>query len=182
MSNNRLGELLVRNKLIDEKQLAKALEEQRASGGRLGASLVKLGYLKEEDLAAFLSRQYGVPSINLAEFDIDLNVIKLVSNEVAQKYQLVPVNRAGSTLIVAMSDPSNIFAIDDIKFMTGYNVEVVVAPEASIKQSIDKYYDQSASFEEVMGDLDDIDLELVDEGEEVDVRDLEKASEDAPVV
>jgi type IV pilus assembly protein PilB len=182
MTTNRLGVLLVRNKLIDEKQLAKALEEQRASGGRLGASLVKLGYLKEEDLAAFLSRQYGVPSINLAEFDIDPNVIKLVPAEVAQKYQLVPVNRAGSTLIVAMADPSNIFAIDDIKFMTGYNVEIVVAAEASIKQSIDKYYDQSASFDDVMGNMEDIDLELVDDDEQIDVGALEKATEDAPVV
>ena len=182
MAANRLGELLVRNKLIDEKQLAKALEEQKSTGGRLGASLVKLGYLKEEDLAAFLSRQYGVPSINLNEFEIDDAVIKLVPNEVAQKYQLVPVNRAGSTLIVAMADPSNIFAIDDIKFMTGYNVEVVVAAEASIRQAIDKYYDQSASFDEVMGDMDDIDLEVVDDEDEVDVSALEKASEDAPVV
>ncbi len=182
MAVNRLGELLVRNKLIDEKQLAKALEEQKSTGGRLGASMVKLGYLKEEDLAAFLSRQYGVPSINLSEFDIDETVIKLVSAEVVQKYQLIPVNRAGSTLIVAMADPSNIFAIDDIKFMTGYNVEIVVAAETSIKQAIDKYYDQSASFDDVMGDLDDIDLEVVDDGEEVDVSQLEKASEDAPVV
>ncbi len=182
MAVNRLGELLVRNKLIDEKQLAKALEEQKTSGGRLGASLVKLGYLKEEDLAAFLSRQYGVPSINLSEFEIDESVIKLVPAEVVQKYQLIPVNRAGSTLIVAMADPSNIFAIDDVKFMTGYNVEVVVAAEASIKQAIDKYYDQSASFDDVMGDLDDIDLEIVDDVDEIDARDLEKASEDAPVV
>ncbi len=182
MAANRLGELLVRNKLIDEKQLAKALEEQKASGGRLGASLVKLGYLKEEDLAAFLSRQYGVPSINLSEFEIDESVIKLIPPEVVQKYQLMPVNRAGSTLIVAMADPSNIFAIDDIKFMTGYNVEVVVAAEASIKTAIDKYYDQSASFDDVMGDLDDIDLEVVDEDDEIDSSELEKASEDAPVV
>jgi type IV pilus assembly protein PilB len=182
MAANRLGELLVRNKLIDEKQLAKALEEQKSTGGRLGASLVKLGYLKEEDLAAFLSRQYGVPSINLNEFDIDENVIKLIPAEVVQKYQLIPVNRAGSTLIVAMADPSNIFAIDDIKFMTGYNVEVVVAFEASIRYAIDKYYDQSSSFDDVMGDLEDIDLEIIDDGEEIDTRDLEKASEDAPVV
>jgi type IV pilus assembly protein PilB len=182
MATNRLGELLVRNKLIDDKQLAKALEEQRATGGRLGASLVKLGYLREEDLAAFLSRQYGVPSINLNEFEIDANVIKLVSNEIAQKYQLIPVNRAGSTLIVAMADPSNIFAIDDIKFMTGYNVEVVVAAEASIKQAIDKYYDQSASFDDVMGNLEDIDLEVVDEDEQIDVTALERSTEDAPVV
>ncbi len=182
MAINRLGELLVRNKLIDEKQLAKALEEQKATGGRLGASLTKLGFLKEEDLAAFLSRQYGVPSINLNEFEIDESVIKLVPADVVQKYQLIPVNRAGSTLIVAMADPSNIFAIDDIKFMTGYNVEVVVTSEASIRTAIDKYYDQSASFDDVMGDLDDIDLEVVDDGEEVDSSELEKASEDAPVV
>ena len=182
MAANRLGELLVRNKLIDEQQLAKALDEQRSSGGRLGASLVKLGYLKEEDLAAFLSRQYGVPSINLNEFEIDESVIKLIPAEVVQKYQLIPVNRAGSTLIVAMSDPSNIFAIDDIKFMTGYNVEVVVSAEASIKNAIDKYYDQSASFDDVMGDLDDIDLEVIDDGDEIDTSELEKASEDAPVV
>jgi len=182
MSVNRLGELLVRNKLIDEKQLAKALEEQKASGGRLGASLTKLGFLKEEDLAAFLSRQYGVPSINLNEFEIDESVIKLIPAEVVQKYQLIPVNRAGSTLIVAMADPSNIFAIDDIKFMTGYNVEVVVTSEASIRTAIDKYYDQSASFDDVMGDLDDIDLEVIEDGEDIDSSELEKASEDAPVV
>ncbi len=182
MATNRLGELLVRNKLIDEKQLAKALEEQKSTGGRLGASLVKLGYLKEEDLAAFLSRQYGVPSINLSEFEIDESVIKLIPAEVVQKYQLIPVNRAGSTLIVAMADPSNIFAIDDIKFMTGYNVEVVVAAEASVKTAIDKYYDQSASFDDVMGDLDDIDLEVIDDADEIDTGELEKASEDAPVV
>ena len=182
MAINRLGELLVRNKLIDEKQLAKALEEQKASGGRLGASLTKLGFLKEEDLAAFLSRQYGVPSINLNEFEIDENVIKLIPAEVVQKYQLIPVNRAGSTLIVAMADPSNIFAIDDIKFMTGYNVEVVVTSEGSIKTAIDKYYDQSASFDDVMGDLDDIDLEVIDEDDEIDSGELAKASEDAPVV
>jgi len=182
MTSNRLGELLVRNNLIDDRQLAKALEEQKVSGGRLGASLIKLGFIKEEELAAFLSRQYGVPSINLAEFEIDPAVIKLVLPEVAQKYQIVPINRAGATLIVAMSDPSNIFAIDDIKFMTGYNVEVVVAPEQSIRDAIDKYYDQSATFDDVMGNLDDIDLEVVEEDDDVDIRDLEKASEDAPVV
>jgi type IV pilus assembly protein PilB len=182
MTSNRLGELLLRNKLINEVQLSKALEEQKVQGGRLGASLVKLGFIKEEDLAAFLSRQYGVPSINLSEFAIDPAVIQLIPAEVSQKYQIVPINRAGSTLIIAMSDPSNIFAIDDIKFMTGYNVEVVVAAEASIKAAIDKYYDQSASLADVMEDLEDIDLEIVEEGDDVDVSDLAKASEDAPVV
>jgi len=182
MADKRLGELLVRNNLIDQHQLSKALEDQKTQGGRLGASLIKLGFLKEEELANFLSRQYGVPSINLADFDIDPNVINLVPSEVANKYHIVPINRAGSTLIVAMSDPSNIFAIDDIKFMTGYNVEVVVAPDASVKNAIDKYYDQSSSMADVMGELEDIDLELVDEEDDVDVGALEKASEDAPVV
>ncbi|MHB1398638.1 MAG: type IV-A pilus assembly ATPase PilB [Trichloromonadaceae bacterium] len=182
MKSNRLGELLVRNKLITDVQLAKALEDQKVQGGRLSMSLVKLGFLKELDLASFLSKQYGVPSINLAEFDIDSAVIRLIPPEVAQKYHLVPINRAGSTLIVAMSDPSNIFAIDDIKFMSGYNVEVVVAPDSSIKEAIDRYYDQSATLADVMNDLEDIDLEVVDESDQADVRDLERASEDAPVV
>ncbi len=182
IKGNRLGELLVRNRLVTEEQLKKALDLQKNEGCRLGAALIKLDFIKEDELAAFLSRQYGVPSINLSEFEIDTAVIRLLPAEVAQKYQIIPINRAGSTLIVAMSDPSNIFAIDDIKFMTGYNVEVVVAPEAAIKKAIDKYYDQSATFADVMEDLDDIDLEVVDEADNVDVRDLEKASEDAPVV
>lgn len=182
MKSNRLGELLVRNKLITDVQLAKAVEDQKVQGGRLSMSLVKLGFMKELDLASFLSKQYGVPSINLAEFDIDPTVIRLIPPDVAQKYHLVPINRAGSTLIVAMADPSNIFAIDDIKFMTGYNVEVVVAPDSSIKEAIDRYYDQSATLADVMNDLEDIDLEVVDESDQTDVRDLERASEDAPVV
>lgn len=182
MTSNRLGELLVRNELINDQQLHDALEDQKAQGGRLGSSLIKLGFVKEEQLSAFLSKQYGVPSINLSEFEIDSDVIRQIPPEVAQKYQIVPVNRAGSTLIVAMNDPSNIFAIDDIKFMTGFNVEVVVATESSIKAAIDQYYDQSASLADVMGDLDDIDLELVDDADDVDVRELERATEDAPVV
>ncbi len=183
MSANRLGELLVRNQLITDDQLKKALDEQKKEGSRLGAALIKLGYIQEADLATFLSKHYGVPSINLAEFDVEPAVIETVPAEVAQKYQMIPINRAGATLIVAMADPSNIFAIDDIKFMTGYNVEVVVASEAAIKEAIDKYYDQSSSLADVMGDLEDFDdLELVEDAGLDDVGNLEKASEDAPVV
>ena len=119
MSVNRLGELLVRNQLISDVQLAKAMAEQKKEGIRLGAALIKLGYVQENDLASFLSKHYGVPSINLTEFEVDPAVISLIPTEVVQKYQMVPINRAGATLIVAMADPSNIFAIDDIKFMTG---------------------------------------------------------------
>ncbi|NOQ51890.1 MAG: type IV-A pilus assembly ATPase PilB [Desulfuromonadaceae bacterium] len=183
MSADRLGELLVRNQLVSDDQLAKAVTEQKKEGIRLGAALIKLGYIQETDLASFLSKHYGVPSINLTEFDVDPAVVSLVPPAVAQKYQLVPINRAGATLIVAMADPSNIFAIDDIKFMTGFNVEVVVAAEAAIKDAIDKYYDQSSSLADVMEGLEDFDdLELVEDASLEDVGELEKASEDAPVV
>jgi len=185
MQASRLGELLVRNNLITKEQLAKSLDEQKESGGqiRLGSILIKNGLITEPDLTSFLSKQYGVPSINLAEFEIEQAVIKIIPVEIAQKYQIVPVNRAGSTLIIAMSDPSNIFAIDDIKFMTGYNVEVVVSAETAIKTAIDKYYDQSASLADVMSDLETMDdLEVVGDEEDIDVSSLERATEDAPVV
>ena len=183
MSVSRLGELLVRNQLISDNQLANAISEQKKDGIRLGAALVKLGYVQEHDLASFLSKHYGVPSIDLAEFDIDPAVVALIPAEVAQKYQLVPINRAGATLIVAMSDPSNIFAIDDIKFMTGFNVEVVVAAEVAIRDAIDKFYDQSSSMADALEGLEDFDdLEFVDEASFDDINELERASEDAPVV
>lgn len=184
MQASRLGDLLVKNNLITKEQLNKALDEQKDSGGqlRLGTILIKNGVISEPDLTSFLSKQYGVPSINLADFEVDQAVIKIIPSEISQKYQIIPVNRAGSTLIVAMSDPSNIFAIDDIKFMTGYNVEVVVASETAVKLAIDKYYDQSASLADVMGDLEMEDLEVIGEEDEVDISSLERATEDAPVV
>jgi type IV pilus assembly protein PilB len=180
MANNRLGELLVRKQLITDIQLAKALEDQKANGGRLGATLVGLGFIKEEVFTSFLSQQYGVPSINLNEFEIDPSVIKLVPAEVAQKHNIIPINRTGATLIIAMSDPSNINAIDELRFRTGYAVVVVVTSENSIRVALDQYYDQSASFSEAMM-LDDIDLEVVEESE-VDAHALESAAEEAPVV
>jgi len=184
MQMSRLGELLVANNLISREHLARALEEQKDSSGqlRLGTILIKNDFISETDLTSFLSKQYGVPSINLAELEVDAAVIKIIPADIAQKYQIIPVNRAGSTLIVAMSDPSNIFAVDDIKFMTGYNVEVVVASEASLKAAIDKFYDQSASLADVMGDLEMEDFEVVGDEEEIDVSSLERATEDAPVV
>jgi type IV pilus assembly protein PilB len=184
MQMSRLGDLLVANNLITREHLARSLEEQKESSGqlRLGTILIKNNFISEHELTAFLSKQYGVPSINLAELEIDASVIKIIPADVAQKYQIIPVNRAGSTLIVAMSDPSNIFAVDDIKFMTGYNVEVVVASEAALKVAIDKFYDQSASLADVMGEMDMEDFEVVGDEDEVDVSSLERATEDAPVV
>ena len=125
----RIGELLLKEKRITPEQLQEALNYQRSNGGKLGANLVKLGYVKDEEITALLSKQYGVPSIALSQFEIDPAVIKLVPAETARKYQIVPLSRAGATLTIAMTDPTNVFAMDDVKFMTGYNVEPVVASE-----------------------------------------------------
>ena len=183
----RLGELLVRENLISLQQLQAAQEEQRKSGGRLGYNLTKLGYIEENELTQFLSKQYGVPAINLSEFEIDGEVIRLVPREVAEKHQVIPVNRAGASLIVAMADPSNIFAIDDLKFLTGYNIEVVVASDGAIRESIEKYYGQGGethelSYDEVMAEFDEDEIEVGADEDDSNVVDLEKSAEDAPVV
>jgi type IV pilus assembly protein PilB len=180
--NERIGELLVKQNLLTAEQLQKARDETRASGGRLGAQITDLGFLDESDLTDFVAKQYGVPSIDLDEFEIDPAVIQLIPEEVAAKHTVIPVNRAGSSLILATADPANIFALDDIKFLTGYNIQPVVAAEEAIRRTIDKYYDQSTSLEDVMGDFDDSEIDLVHDEVDVDVGELAKASEDAPVV
>ncbi len=175
--------MLVKAALITREQLNQALQQQQTAGGRIGTNLVKLGFISEDDITSFLSRQYGVPSINLSHFEIDGNVIKLIPSEIAQKHQVIPINRTGNVLTVAMADPSNIFAIDDIKFMTGFKVEPVVAAETSIKNSINKYYDSAGMVEDIMKDFDDKEVEaLRDEEEAVNAAELGKAAEDAPVV
>src|SRR5919199_2746739 len=136
----RIGELLLKEKRITPEQLQQALNHQKANGGKLGYNLVKLGLVKDEEITALLSKQYGVPSINLTQFEIDPGVIKLVPGDTALKYQIIPLSRTGATLTIAMTDPTNVFAMDDIKFMTGYNVEPVVASEVAITDAIEKYY------------------------------------------
>jgi type IV pilus assembly protein PilB len=180
--NEQIGELLVKENLLTAEQLRKARDDARAQGSRLGAQITKLGFLDENDLTDFVAKQYGVPSIDLEEFEIEQAVIQLIPEDVATKHTVIPVNRAGSTLILATSDPSNIFALDDIKFLTGYNIQPVVAAEDAIRRAIDKYYDQSTSLEDVMGDFDDSDIDLVHDADDVDINELAKASEDAPVV
>src|SRR5215203_3583111 len=136
----RIGELLIKEKRITPAQLQDALNYQKTAGGKLGLNLVKLGFVKDDEITSLLSKQYGVPSINLAQFDIDPAVIKLIPAETAQKYQIVPLSRSGATLTIAMTDPTNVFAMDDIKFMTGYNVEPVVASEIAVSDAITRYY------------------------------------------
>src|SRR2546423_1278566 len=140
--SQRLGDLLVKEKVISTEQLEQAVKLQKDGGGkdRLGSVLVKLGFLSDEDVTNFLSRQYGVPAINLQYFEIDPAVVKLIPQETARRYQILPLSRVGSALTIAMVDPTNVFAMDDIKFMTGFNIEPVVASESAISEGIDKAY------------------------------------------
>src|SRR5881227_16516 len=208
----RIGELLLKEKRLTPEQLQEALNYQKANGGKLGYNLVKLGYVKDEEITALLSKQYGVPSINLAQFEIDPSVIKLIPADTAQKYQIIPLSRAGATLTIAMTDPTNVFAMDDIKFMTGYNVEPVVASETAVIEAIQRYYpiaakstvSKSASpssssasaaasgpsalematkgLEELQALEDTGDVEVLEELEEISAEALAKQGEDAPVV
>ncbi|HYS79330.1 MAG TPA: type IV-A pilus assembly ATPase PilB [Anaeromyxobacteraceae bacterium] len=181
--SGRLGELLVRENLISLQQLQKAQEDQRKTGGRIGSLLVRSGAIAEGDLTNFLSKQYGVPAISLKDFDVDDEVIKLIPKTIAEKHQVVPVNRAGSSLIIAMSDPSNIFAIDEIKFHTGYNVEPVVASEQAIKEAIERYYaEKGPSYDELMQGFDDSEVSIIEAQDGEEAVDLEKSAGEAPVV
>ncbi|MBL4636790.1 MAG: Flp pilus assembly complex ATPase component TadA, partial [Kofleriaceae bacterium] len=182
---SRLGELLVREKMISLQQLQDAQDDAKRSGRRLGVALSQLGYVDDGDLTKFLAQQYSLPSINLSDFEIDPGVLKLVPKAIAMKHLVIPVNRAGATLIVAMSDPSNIFAIDELKFLTQYNIEPVVASEAAIDEAITRYYDQGPDLEEMLEEfgsgLDDVDFEM-DTADDMNVVDLENQAGEAPVV
>jgi len=184
----KLGEMLVKAGLIGTEQLQEALGAQKQTGEKLGYVLVSLGYVQEEEITQLLSEQYGVPSINLRHFEIDESVIDLIPAEVSQKYLVVPVNRTGATLTIAMADPTNVFAMDDIKFMTGYNVEPVVASETAIREAIENYYGSAHSLElkKVMDEMAEQDspssLEVLEDEEEEDLASLEASSEEAPVV
>jgi len=201
----RIGELLLKEKRITPEQLQEALNYQRTAGGKLGANLVQMGYVKDEEITALLSKQYGVPSIALNQFEIDPAVIKLVPADTARKYQIVPLSRAGATLTIAMTDPTNVFAMDDVKFMTGYNVEPVVASEIGLLEAIDKYYGVAAqaaakalantaapgesALDVATRALDDMptlpagdDVEVIEELEEISAETLSRQGEEAPVI
>jgi type IV pilus assembly protein PilB len=181
--SGRLGDLLVNNGLITPAQLEKALQEQKISGNKLGSGLVKLGFITEKNLVSFLSRHYGVPAIDLHEVQVDPEAIKMIPADVIFKYQAIPIKRIGSTLRVAMSDPSNILAIDDIKFLAGCHVEVFVSTESAIKAAIDRFADPSDTLSQIMENIEEGErMELLEDTEDINVNELQQASEDAPVI
>jgi type IV pilus assembly protein PilB len=193
----RIGELLLKEKRITPEQLQEALTHQRQGGGKLGFNLVKLGYVRDDEITSLLSKQYRVPSIALGQFEIDPAVIKLIPAETAHKYQIVPLSRSGATLTIAMTDPTNVFAMDDIKFMTGYNVEPVVASETAVVEAIQKYYGKAAvpaapaavpsalelaskALEEMPTDNDEV--AVLDGLEEISAEMLARQGEEAPII
>src|SRR6187399_2015414 len=201
----RLGDLLLKEKRITPEQLQEALTYQKQKGGKLGFALVSLGFTKEAEITALLSKQFGVPSIAIGQFTIDASVIKLVPAETAQKYQIIPLSRSGATLTIAMTDPTNVFAMDDIKFMTGYNVEPVVASETEVDEALQRYYGKAAvaaasaadaaasagpsALEMASQALENMpvldnpgDVEVLSEFEEISAEALAKQGEEAPVI
>src|ERR1700733_5275540 len=174
--SQRLGDLLVKEKIITPEQLEQANKVQKEQSCRLGSALVKLGFLTDEDVTNFLSRQYGVPAINLSYFEIDPAVVKLI-----------PLSRVGASLTIAMVDPTNVFAMDDIKFMTGFNIEPVVASESSILSGIEKAYGATKEEDletvmQSMSEMNESDVELQSEEQQLELAELEKAADEAPVV
>jgi type IV pilus assembly protein PilB len=188
--SRRLGDLLVREGLIDNEQLARALQEQKGSNDKLGSILVKLSFVTEENLIAFLSRQYGIQSITLSQLDIDPDILKLVPEQIARKYEVLPVKLQGNTLTLAMGDPTNVFALDDVGFMTNLQVIPAVASQAAIRQAIDRAYDsKGGGIADIVSEMEGAaaDVELVEGDEEaaaskVDVFELKESADEAPVV
>jgi len=180
----KIGELLVQEGLISPEQLTRALEEHQHSGERIGAALIKLGSISESTLVEFLSRQFHVPSVNLSKLAIPKDISALIPMDIEQKYQAVPFGVMGNTLNVAMSDPGNLFMIDDLRFLTRKNIQVHVAPESSIKKLISQNVaGQDDNLDDMMGILkEEIDVDVVEAAEDVDLSFLEDAAEQAPVV
>jgi len=180
---SRIGELLVRERMLSLQQLQQAQDEAKRTGKRLGATLARLGYVDDQRLTQFVAKQYSLPSINLNEIEIDPAVIKLIPREICEKHQVIPIRRNGPTLVVAMADPSNIYAIDELKFLTQYNIEPVVASESGLEAALSRYYDKGPDLDQMVGelDVDDVDFAAMTD-ENVNVVDLENQAGEAPVV
>ncbi len=180
---DRIGEMLLRAGIIDEDKLEKAVDYQRTQGGKVSSALIKLDFLDEDDLLEFLSRQLGLPTVSLDEIDVDPDSVKLIQPAIAQKYMAIPYGQVNGTLHVAMADPTDLNAIDDIKFMTDLAVEVSIATESQIRKALDAFYDTGMDAQEMLDEFEDDDMESISGDEsDLDGEDSLKAAEDAPVV
>jgi type IV pilus assembly protein PilB len=181
---DRLGDLLIKEGLITKDQLDKALQEQKQNGTRLGYNLVKLGFVQETEITKMLARQYRMPAVDLARFEVDPKIVKLIPGDVALKHLVLPLKREGRTLTVAMADPTNMGVIDDLKFITRYDIFPVIAGEYTLRMALDKHYEQSdAQLDTILKDMDaeaDEELEVLQEQQEEAAPSV--VADDAPVV
>jgi len=180
---SRLGDLLVRRGQLEPGQLERALTEQRTAGGALAAHLVKLGFMDEDELLTYLQKEYRLPVVDPSSLDIEPEVLALIPSSMAHKHHMIPVNLVRSTLTLAMADPSNLIAINEVKFLTSYDIKIAVAGIGAVQRAIERYYDSSSNYDQVLNELGgDTDLQLVQGEEEINVQELERATEEAPVV
>ena len=182
--SRRIGELLLREKKITSQQLEEALEEQKRLGGKhkIGGLLVQKGFIEEETLTFFLAKHFGLPLVDLKAVDFDLSLTEVIPAPVARKYEILPIGREGSNLKIAISDPSNIFALDELKFLTGKNIQLFLASEPALKEAIEKNYNINESISNVLEDIKNLDVDFIKSEEEPDVNSLEQAAAEAPVV
>jgi type IV pilus assembly protein PilB len=179
---SRLGEFLLKRSLITHDQLTKAVTEQQHHGGILANHLVRLGFLSEEQLTAQLEKEYRLPIVDPMSLEIGAEVLQLVPSSLANKHHLLPLNLIGSTLTIVMADPSNLVAINEVKFLTGYDVRVVLAQLSSLRKAMDRFYENGSSIQEVLTAIESEEVELVRDEQDIDLKELERATEEAPVV
>ena len=186
-ATDRIGDLLVREGLIDQSQLGKALDDAKLNGTRVGYSLIKLGFVKEEDLTRMLARQYRMPAVDLNRVTLDEKILKLLPGEVAQKHLVLPLRRVGRTITIAMANPTNPGLLDELKFITRHDIEPVIVGEYTLRKHLDKYYPQEAEdtgLQKLLSEIegaDDVEV-IAEKDEEVSVAALQAQVEDAPVV
>lgn len=182
----RLTELLIKNNLITQENLDKALIIQKEKGGRLSDILVKMGFISEDDLTLMLSQSLGLPPIDMSRVKIDPSIIKMIPADIARYYQILPVSKMGNSLTLVMADPLNIFAIDDVKALTGFKINPIIAKPKEIMQAIETYYsgDSHQMIEDIMKGISDTEkLELVRESkDDMDVEELARLTQEAPVI
>jgi type IV pilus assembly protein PilB len=182
MSSLKLGEILVRQGVVKPDQLQAAVEEQKRNGGKLTAAILQLGFVKENQILRALEKHYGVPGVEVNTFEIDATVVQLIPKDVCEKNNLIPLQKAGNTLVVAFSDPSNIMVKEDLRFITRHRIQAVVGTETGIAAGIDKYYSGSISMKSLNSMNDGIDEEFSFQGPQAEIIDQDGATDDAPIV
>jgi len=180
--SSRLGELLVKRGIVAPAHLQTALERAKDEGKALCSMLVQVGSISEDDLTTFIQKEYRLPLVDPSGMDIPAEVLRLVPPTLVHRHELVPISLSGSTLTLAMSDPSNLVALNELKFLTGYDLKVAVASVSTIVRAIEQHYDSNANYDDVLSEIESEDLEVVQGEEEIDLKELERATEDAPVV